>query len=68
MSGVEVFGFDEYLITNLEIQCPKSVFIGSDLVLFLSIRDHQLKLLVKFIEIHYKVVRSFFGWMERFGL
>ena len=30
MSGAEVFGFDEYLITNLEIQCQRSVFISSD--------------------------------------
>ena len=32
MSGVEMFGFDEYLIANLEIQCQRLVFIGRDLV------------------------------------
>ena len=55
-SGVEMFGFDKYLIANFEIQCQRSVFIGRDLVLFLGIGDHQLELLVKFVEVHYKVV------------
>ena len=38
-SGAEMFSFDEYLIANLEIQCQRLVFIGRDLVSFLSIRD-----------------------------
>ena len=55
MSGSEVFGFDEDLIANLEIQCQRSVFVGGDLVLFLTVGDHQMELLMKFIEVHYKV-------------
>ena len=31
------------------------VFVGSDLVSFLSIVNCQLELLVKFVEVHYKV-------------
>ena len=57
-SGVEMFGFDEYLITDFEIWCWRSVFIGGDLVFFLTIRDHQLELLMKFVEVHYKVTRT----------
>ena len=34
MSGVEVFSFDEYLVTNLEIWCRRSVSISSDSILF----------------------------------
>ena len=36
MSGLEVFGFDKYLIANLEIWCQGSMFVDSDLLLFLS--------------------------------
>ena len=54
-SGVEMFGFDEYLIANFEIWCQRSVFVGRDLVSFLGIRDHRLELLVKLIKVHYKV-------------
>ena len=39
-SGAEMFGFDEYLIADLEVRCRRSVFIGRDLVSFLSIGDH----------------------------
>ena len=46
-SGVEMFGFDEYLIANLEVWCWRSVFIGRDLVLFLGVGDRRLELLVK---------------------
>ena len=55
MSGVEVFSFDKYLITDLEIWSWRSVFIGRDLVSFLGVRDCRSELLVKFIEVHYKV-------------
>ena len=55
-SGSDVFGFDEYLITNFEIQCQRSVFVSSDLVSFLSIGNCQLELLVKFIKVHYKIM------------
>ena len=57
-SGAEMFGFDEYLIADFEIQCWRSVFIGGDLVSFLGIGDHQLELLVKLIEVHYKVANT----------
>ena len=50
-----MFSFDEYHIADLEIWCQRLVFIGGDLVSFLSIRDCQLELLVKFVEVHYKV-------------
>ena len=56
MSGVEMFSFDKYLIANFEIQCRRSVFVGRDLVLFLGIGDRQLELLVKLVEVYYKVV------------
>ena len=36
-SGSEVFGFDKYLITDLEIWCWRLVFVSDDLVLFLSV-------------------------------
>ena len=55
MSGLEMFSFDEDLIINFEIQCQRLVFDGEDLVLFLSVRDHWTELLMKFIEVHYKV-------------
>ena len=55
-SGLEVFSFNKYLIADFEIWCWRSVFIGSDLVSFLSIRDHQLELLVKLVKVHYKIV------------
>ena len=32
------------------------MFVSSDLVSFLSVRDCQLELLVKFVKVHYKVV------------
>ena len=54
-SGAEMFGFDEYLIADLEIWCQRSVFIGRDLVLFLGVGDHQSELLVKLVEVYYKV-------------
>ena len=38
------------------IWCQRLVFIGSDLGLFLSIRDYRSELLVKFVKVHYKVV------------
>ena len=40
MSSVEMFGFEEYLITDFKIRCWRLVFISGDLVLFLSIGDH----------------------------
>ena len=57
-SGLEMFGFDKYLVTDLQIWCQRSVLIGSDLVLFLSIGPHRLELLVKFIEVYYKVMSA----------
>ena len=36
-SGSEMFGFDKYLISDLKIWCQRSVFVGGDLVSFLSI-------------------------------
>ena len=54
--GAEMFGFDEYLIADFEIQCRRSAFVGGDLVSFLGIGDHRLELLVKLVEVHYKVV------------
>ena len=50
-----MFGFDEDLVADFEVWCRRSVFVGRDLVSFLSVRDHQSELLVKFIEVHYKV-------------
>ena len=32
ISGAEMFGLDEYLIADLEVQCQRSVFIGSGIV------------------------------------
>ena len=58
MSGVEVFGFDKYFIADLKIRCQRSVFISRDLVSFLSIGDCRLELLVKFVEVHYKVTSA----------
>ena len=37
--GAEMSSFNKYLITNFEIWCQRSVFIGRDLVLFLVIRE-----------------------------
>ena len=54
-SGAEMFGFDEYLIADFEIRCQRSAFVGRDLVLFLGIGDHRSELLVKLIEVYYKV-------------
>ena len=56
MSGLEVFGFDEDLVTDFEVWCWRLVFVGGDLVLFLSVGDCRSELLVKFIEVHYKIV------------
>ena len=53
-----MFGFDKYLIANFEIWCWRLVFISRDLVSFLNIIDRQLELLVKFIEVHYKVTSA----------
>ena len=53
-----MFGFDKYLITDLEILCQRLGFIGGDLVSFLSVRDCQSELLVKFVEVHYKIGRA----------
>ena len=50
-----MFGFDEDLVTNFEVWCRRSVFVGGDLVSFLSVRDHRSELLVKFVEVYYKV-------------
>ena len=69
-----MFGFDEDLVADFEVWCWRSVFVGGDLVLFLSVGDHQSELLVEFFEVHYKVVgeraetRSCSGWTERFRL
>ena len=54
-SGEEMFSFDEYLIADFEIRRRRSVFVGRDLVSFLGIRDHRSELLVKLIEVYYKV-------------
>ena len=53
-----MFSFDECLIADFEIWGWRLAFIGRDLVSLLSIRDHQLELLVKFIKVHYKVVST----------
>ena len=53
-----MLGFDKYLIADLEVWCWRSVFIGRDLVLFLGIGDHRLELLVKLVEVHYKVASA----------
>ena len=50
-----MFSFDEYLIADFEIRCWRSVFVGRDLVSFLGIGDHQSELLVKLVDVHYKV-------------
>ena len=50
-----MFGFDEDLVTNFEVWCRRSAFVGGDLVLFLSIGDRRSKLLVEFVEVHYEV-------------
>ena len=50
-----MFGFDEDLVADFEVWCWRSVFVGGDLVSFLSVGDHQSELLVKFVEVHYKV-------------
>ena len=52
---MEMFGFDEYLIADLEIQCRRSAFVGRDLVSFLGIGDCRSELLVKLVKVHYKV-------------
>ena len=57
-SGVEMFGFDKYLIADLEIWCRRSMFVGRDLVSFLGIGDRQSELLMKLIEVHYKVASA----------
>ena len=56
MSGSEVFGFDENLVADFEVWCRRSAFVGRDLVSFLSIGDRPSELLVKFVEVHYKVM------------
>ena len=55
MSGAEMFGFDEYLIADFEIRCWRLAYVGRDLVSFLGIGDRRLELLVKLVEVHYKV-------------
>ena len=40
--GAEVLSFDKYFIADFEIQCQRLVFIGSDLVSFLSVRVNAL--------------------------
>ena len=55
MNGLEVFGFDEDLVANFEVWCRRSVFVGGDLVSFLSVGDCQPELLVEFVEVHYEV-------------
>ena len=52
-SSSEVFGFDEDLVTDFEVWCWRLAFVSGDLVLFLSVRDCQLELLVKFVEVYY---------------
>ena len=53
-----MFGFDKYLITDLEVWCWGLVFISRDLVLFLGIRDCRSELLVKLVEFYYKVASA----------
>ena len=50
-----MFGFDENLVADFEVRCQRSVFVGGDMLSFLSIGDHQLELLVEFVEVHYEV-------------
>ena len=52
---MEMFGFDEYLIADFEIQCQRLAFVGRDLVSFLGIGDCRSELLVKLVRVHYKV-------------
>ena len=51
-----MFGFDENLVANFEVWCQRLVFVGGDLVLFLTVGDRRSELLVKFIEVYYEVV------------
>ena len=53
-----MFSFDKYLIADLEVWCWRSVFIGRDLVSFLGIGDRRSELLVKLVEVHYKVASA----------
>ena len=39
MSGMEMFGFDEYLFADFEIWCQRLVFVSGDLVSFLGVGD-----------------------------
>ena len=55
MSGAEMFSFDKYLIANFEIWCWRLAFVSRDLVLFLGIGDCRSELLVKLVEVYYKV-------------
>ena len=43
------------LVADFEVRCRRLVFVGGDLVSFLSGGDHRSSLLVKFVEVHYKV-------------
>ena len=38
-SGLEMICFDKDLIANFEVWCQRLVFVGGELVLFLSVRD-----------------------------
>ena len=55
MSGLEVFGFDEDLVADFDVWCRRLAFVSRDLVSFLSVGDCRSELLVKFVEVHYKV-------------
>ena len=48
--------FDEDLIADFEVYCQRSGFVSGDLVLFLSMIDGHLELLVKYVQIHYKAM------------
>ena len=53
-----MFGFDEDLVANFEVRCWRSAFVGGGLVSFLSVGDHRSELLVKFVEVHYKIMSA----------
>ena len=50
-----MFGFDENLVADFEVWCRRLVFVGGDLVSFLSVGDRRSELLVEFVEVHYEV-------------
>src|SRR3979490_3031468 len=50
--------FDKRKVSNLEIWCWKSFGISRDLVCLLSIENSSAKFLMKFVQVHNKVLSS----------